>query len=51
MKIEELVAGKNDLEEISVEGIIIPISALKKLMKEGYVHLKPYKENRSVRPR
>jgi len=47
MKIEELISGKNDNEEIEIEGVSIPISALKNLMKDGYVNLKAYKEEKT----
>jgi hypothetical protein len=45
MKIEDLIAGKSEHVEITIEGISIPVSALLNLMKDGYVHLKLYKEN------
>lgn len=48
MKIEELITGKKDTDEINVDGISIPVSALKKLMDDGYVHLRPYKENQTL---
>ncbi|MBK5100077.1 MAG: hypothetical protein JJE15_03680 [Desulfobacteraceae bacterium] len=48
MKIEDLIAGKNEQEEINVEGITLPVSGLKKCMKEGYIHLRPYKEEKTV---
>lgn len=41
MKIEDLISGKNDHEDVNIEGTSIPVLALKKLMKDGYVHLKP----------
>ncbi len=47
MKIEDLVSGKNDKEDVDIEGISIPVPALKKLMKDGYVHVRLYKENRT----
>ena len=47
MKIEELISGKNDHEEVNIEGTSIPVSALKKLMKDGYVYLAPYRENKT----
>lgn len=48
MKIEELVSGKGDNEKIEAEGISIPVSALKNLMKEGYIHLRPEAQNKTV---
>ena len=48
MKIEELISKKNDNEEIHVEGLSIPVAALKELMKDGYEFLKPYKEEKTI---
>jgi len=45
MKIEELIAGKNDNGKIEIDGISIPVLALKNLLKEGYENLRIYKEN------
>lgn len=47
MKIEELISGKNDNEVIEIEGVSIPISALKNLIKDGYINLKAYKEEKT----
>ena len=48
MKIEEMVSGKNDNEEIGIEGLKIPVSALKNFMKDGYEHLLPYGEEKTL---
>ncbi len=48
MKIEEMISGKNDNEEIIIEGIKIHVSALKNFMKEGYEHLLPYREEKTL---
>jgi hypothetical protein len=45
VKIEELLAGKGDHEEVRVDGYSLPVSALKEFMRDGYVFLQPYKEN------
>jgi len=47
MKIEELISGKSDNENVLIDGISIPASALKNLLKDGYENLKPYKEERT----
>jgi hypothetical protein len=47
LKIEELVAGKGDHEQVHVNGFSLPVSALKNFMGEGYVFLQPYKENKT----
>ena len=48
MKIEELISGKNDNEEVVIEGLEIPVAALKNLMKDGYENVRPYPENQTI---
>lgn len=48
MKIAELISGKDDHEEVIIGDLSIPISALKKLIKEEYVHLMPYRQNKTL---
>jgi hypothetical protein len=45
MKIEEVIEGKSDHESVSVDGLIVPVDALRKLHKEGYTNLNFYKGN------
>jgi len=47
MKIEDMISGKNDKEEIIIGDLKIPVSALKNFMKEGYEHLLPYKNEKT----
>ncbi|MEJ2723299.1 MAG: hypothetical protein P8175_01395 [Deltaproteobacteria bacterium] len=47
LKIEELVAGKGDRDEVDVNGFSLPVSALKNFLNDGYVFLQPYKENKT----
>jgi len=47
MKIEELISGKNEQDRVSIDGTSIPVKVLKNLLDEGYVHLRPYKENKT----
>jgi hypothetical protein len=47
MKIEALISGKNDNDGVEIEGVPVSVSALKHLMKEGYVSLRPYKEEKT----
>ena len=47
MKIEELIAGNRDQEDILIHGTSIPASSLKKLMDAGYIHLQPYPEEKT----
>ena len=44
MKIEDLVAGKSDSDNVQMESLSVPVSALKKLMDEGYENMLLYKE-------
>jgi hypothetical protein len=48
MKIEDMISGKNDKEEIIIGDLKIPVSALKNFMKEGYEHLLPYKNEKTL---
>jgi hypothetical protein len=47
MRLEDLIAGKNDKDVTHVAGFEIPVSALKKLLDEGYENLQPYEENKT----
>ncbi|MBT3255170.1 MAG: hypothetical protein HN366_01755 [Deltaproteobacteria bacterium] len=47
MKIEELIAGKNDGQNVQIEGVSLPITALKRFMENGYTHLKPYRTEKT----
>ena len=46
-KIEELISGKENGQEVNVDGFSLPVSALKKLMDDGYVNLQVYKDNKT----
>jgi hypothetical protein len=48
MKIEDMISGKSDNEQIIIEGLKIPVSALKNFMKEGYEQLLPYREEKTL---
>ena len=48
MDINDLIEGKGSDQEIQVEGISLPIPALRKLAEEGYTQLRAYKENRTI---
>jgi hypothetical protein len=48
MKIEDIISGKNDNEEVIIEGLKIPVSALKSFIKEGYEHLLPYSGEKTL---
>ncbi|HDZ23483.1 MAG TPA: hypothetical protein ENH70_02965 [Desulfobacteraceae bacterium] len=47
MKIQDLIAGKNEQDSVVIDGTSIPVKVLKDLTDEGYVHVRPYKENRT----
>ncbi|RJR47643.1 MAG: hypothetical protein C4576_09285 [Desulfobacteraceae bacterium] len=47
MKIQDLVAGKGDGDQADVEGLRIAVPVLKRLMNEGYEHIRVYKESRT----
>ncbi|MBW2094868.1 MAG: hypothetical protein JRI80_08260 [Deltaproteobacteria bacterium] len=47
MKIEDLIAEKNEDDRVSIDGTSIPVKVLKNLVDEGYVHMRPYKENKT----
>ena len=43
-----MISDKNNNEEIVIEGLKISVSALKNFMKEGYEHLLPYREEKTL---
>ena len=47
MNIEEVIAGKNDQEEVSVDGTALPVAALKALVRDGYEQIKPYEAEKT----
>ena len=47
MKIEELIAGKNDGQNVQIAGVSLSIAALKRFMNNGYTHLKPYQTEKT----
>ena len=47
MKIEELISGKNDRQNIELAGVSLPIAALKRFMDDGYTHVKPYRTEKT----
>lgn len=47
MKIEDLIAGKRDDEQVSIEGCRASVSALKRLMSEGYEQIRVYGQART----
>ncbi|MBW1680230.1 MAG: hypothetical protein JRF59_01865 [Deltaproteobacteria bacterium] len=47
-RIEDLISRASDQDSIQVDGISIPVGALKKLKEEGYENLRVYQENKTV---
>jgi hypothetical protein len=47
MRVEELVSGKKEQDSVSLDGTLIPVKSLNKLLDEGYEQLRPYKESRT----
>lgn len=47
MKIEDVTAGKKDQEKVELDGLQVPVAALKNLLSEGYIHIRTYRENRT----
>ena len=48
MNIQDLISGKHDRAQVDVDGLSIPIRTSKKLLGDGYAHLRVYEENRTV---
>lgn len=47
MKIEGLISGKTDNDNIDIEGSSIPVSSLRNLLKDGYEDLAFYKSEKT----
>lgn len=48
MKIAELLKGKKDGEQITLDKLSIPVTTLKTLQKEGYQHAKVFQDNQTL---
>lgn len=48
MRIDEVVSGKDDNEEINIGGIKVPVSSLKNFIKDGYEYMQPYSEEKAL---
>lgn len=48
LKIEELVAGKEEKDSVTVSGLSVPVAALKNLKEQGYEHLRVYGDNKTL---
>jgi hypothetical protein len=47
MKLEELISGKSQQDSVNIDGLSIPVAALKNLSKEGYENMRVYKDNKT----
>ena len=47
MKIEDVISGKNDQGKVDLDGLQVPVAALKNLLNEGYINIRTYKENQT----
>lgn len=47
-KIAELIQGKNDNETLNLDGVKLPVAALKTLKEEGYENLKVFKDTKTI---
>jgi len=47
MKIEELISGKKEQDRVDINRTSIPVKSLKNLLNQGYVYVRPYKENKT----
>lgn len=47
MKIQEVISGKREEESANLDGLPVPVAALKNLSKEGYENLRVYKGNKT----
>jgi len=47
MKIEDVISGKNNQGNIDLDGLQVPVAALKKLHNDGYVNIRVYGDNRT----
>lgn len=47
MKIEDVISGKNDQANVDINGMEVPVVALRKLFNEGYVNIRVYGDNKT----
>jgi hypothetical protein len=47
-KIEDLVKGKGEQDSLNVEGLDVPVAALKNLMRQGYENLRAYRDSQTI---
>ena len=47
MRLKDLIAGKGNGDEVVLDGIRIPVPALRRLVGDGYENIRVYKESRT----
>jgi hypothetical protein len=47
MKVEQLISGQTQQDNVNIDGLSIPVAALKNLANEGYENLRVYKDNKT----
>ena len=47
-KIEELITGKGEQDSVNIEGLAVPLAALKNLKQQGYEHVRAYRDNKTL---
>jgi hypothetical protein len=47
-KIEELITGKGEQDSVNVEGLAVPVPALKNLKQQGYENLRVYRDSKTL---
>lgn len=47
IKVEELISGRAQQDTVNIDGLAVPVAALKNLSKEGYENLRVYKDNKT----
>jgi len=45
MKIEELIKGRGDNEQVNIDGVQVHVHVLKRMIQDGYTDILHYKEN------
>jgi len=48
MNIERLIAKTGEQGRVQIEGLTLSVSVLNKLRSDGYLNLKPHKDNNTI---
>ncbi len=47
-KLAELVQGKGDSDSVTLDGVSMPVKALKRLMEEGYENIRVFPDTKTI---